>query len=248
MVVCLVLAAAISPSLGRGTWYDRYEEALAALDGGDSARAVELLEAALAKKKRTGYLRTYGNHYIRYVPQFYLGVAHHDAGDCETALAWFERSEAAGETEPVPELAARLSKLRGDCEAILAPPPPVIETRPEPVEIPAEEIEESEPPPPPVDPRLDPLEGGLRAYLDGDLDEAVRRFEELARITPDSASARLLLGTALYGSWVVGGRTDEKLLTRARRELTAAARLDPDLEPDPRLCPPSVTDLYASLR
>ena len=79
-------------------------------------------EAALDRKDRFGYLRTYGNNYIRYVPYFQLGVALHGAGDCAAALASFDQSETRGETADVPDLNAQLQGLRDDCKIRLAPP------------------------------------------------------------------------------------------------------------------------------
>ena len=295
----LLLAGAVSPALSRGEWYDYYEGALRALQSGEHQRAIELLEDALARKKRSGYFRTYGNNYLRYVPHFYLGVAFHDAGDCERSLESFERSEAVNETEPVPELAARMRSLRTACEARLAPPEraslPVEEA---PARSAAREAEESSagapavPPsptaetgtvdqgietdsgpseaggstvspaaagtttprpsrtaaPPVIDADPEILESGLRAYLRGDLETAIRTFGDLARTSPQSARLHLLLGMALHSSWVIGGESDESLFERSRRELSEAARLDPRLAPDPALCPPRVVALHRSLR
>ena len=86
----LLLALLASPVSAREEWYDHYDNALAALDRGDPAAAIELIRTALERKHRSGYLRTYGNNYIRYVPHFQLGVALHGTGDCEAALLSFD--------------------------------------------------------------------------------------------------------------------------------------------------------------
>jgi tetratricopeptide (TPR) repeat protein len=242
IVVGLALAAlSIPAALARGEWYDDYEDAIASINSGEPGQAIELLERALARKGRSGYIRTYGNNYIRYVPWYYLGVAHHDAGDCEQSLAAFERSETAGETAPVPALATRLRALRSDCELSLAPTP-------EPQRAPAEPARE-EPAPTPAD-RIDAgqLVAGLRAYLQGDLAGAVRSFEMVTRDAPEAARPHALLGTALYCSWLSAGEADEALVQRASHELSEAARLDPGLVLDPLLYPPRVIALYRSLR
>ncbi len=119
----LLLALLAPPVSAREEWYDHYDNGLAAMNRGDHAAAVGLIEAALARKNRSGYLRTYGNNYIRYVPYFQLGIALHGAGDCEGALASFDESETRGETVDVPDLDARLQRLRDECEIRLAPPP-----------------------------------------------------------------------------------------------------------------------------
>jgi len=239
----LLLALLAPPVSARDEWYDYYDNGLAALDRGEHATAVGLIEAALERKRRSGYLRTYGNNYIRYVPQFQLGVALHGAGDCEAALASFDRSETRGETADVPELDARLQRLRGECETRLAPAPvePAVTTVAEP-----EPVEPPKPKRPPIDRTL--LERGLAAYLGGDFKDSVDSFEALAQATPDSARLRLLLGMSLHGAWVTGGETDSGLIERARAELAGARNLDPGLRPDPALCPPRVAALFRSLR
>ena len=230
-------------ALVRGEWYDHYEDALKAIENGRPKRAIDLLGEALAQRSRSGYFRTYGNNYLRYVPQYWLGVAYHDLDDCERALASFERSDAAAETADEPLLAARLRALRTACEFRLAPPP-------------ASEIASVEKAPPPAvktapaatppDPVL--LERGLSAFLAGDLVSAVHVFDELAREAPQSATSHLLLGMALHGQWSAAGEDEPDLLERARGELSIAARLDPRVAPDPALCSPRVVALFRSLR
>jgi len=248
--VLLGLLAATAVSGARDEWYDRYEQAVRAIENGRPKRAIELLGAALQRKSRSGYFRTYGNNYLRYAPQFWLGVAYHDLDDCGRALASFARSEEAAETADEPELAARLRALRMACELRLAP-------RPE------RRVAESGASVPPTVPKGEPgrsatgsrhepdpvrLEQGLRAFLDGDLTAAVRAFDELVRQAPESATSHLLLGTALHGQWSAGGEREVELFERSRDELSRAAQLDPRVVPDPALCSPRVVALYRSLR
>ena len=228
----LLFALLAPPVSAREEWYDHYDNALAALNRGDHTAAIASIEAALARKKRSGYLRTYGNNYIRYVPHFQLGVAWHGAGDCQAAVASFAQSEARSETADAPELAVRLERLRDECETRLAPP--VVS-----VEKPVAE-------PPPIDRAL--LERGLAAYLEGNFEGSIVSFSNLTQTTPGSARLRLLLGMSLHGAWVTGGETDDGLIERARVELAGAADLDRALVPDPALCPPRVAALYRSLR
>ncbi len=240
----LLLLALLAPTVSaREEWYDYYDNALAALDSGEYATAVELIEAALKRKDRFGYLRTYGNNYIRYVPYFQLGVALHGAGDCEAALASFDQSETRGETVDVPDLRARLQGLRGECEIRLAPP----EVEPaDPIVLEPAPVAEPKPKRPPIDRTL--LERALAAYLEGDFAGSIGSFERLTQASPDSARLRLLLGMSLHSAWVTGGETDRGLIERARAELAGAAGLDAALMPDPALCPPRVAALFRSLR
>ncbi|NIL99777.1 MAG: hypothetical protein GTO30_08665 [Acidobacteria bacterium] len=243
IALLFVIGLLVPPAQARDEWYDYYENALAALQRGDHGAAVTLIEAALERKKRSGYLRTYGNNYIRYVPHFQLGVALHGAGDCAAALASFEESVAREETAELPNLDTRLQRLSAECDERLAPPPVEVaaraEPKPEPIDPPA-------PQRPPIDRAL--LEAGLSAYLAGDFPGSTAAFEDLTRRAPDSARLRLLLGMSLHSAWVTGGETDDDLIRRARTELAAASNLDPGLLPDPALCPPPVAALFRSLR
>lgn len=241
LAAIVVVAALLAPPVAaRDEWYDYYDRALTALQHGDHAGAADLLAAAMQRKKRSGYLRTYGNNYIRYVPHYQLGVALHGAGDCEGALASFRESATRKETNDAPALAGRLARLSAECETRLAPPPvEVAQADPEPVEAP-------KPKRTPID--RTQLERGLTAYLAGDFKRSIESFEHLARTTPESARLKLLLGMSLHSAWVTGGETDEQLIGRARTELAAAKGLDPGLVPDPALCPPRVAALFRSLR
>ncbi len=238
--LALVLALTASGTLdARDEWYDHYQNALDAIENGDPAGAIELLNTALKRKKKSGYLRTYGNNYVRYVPHFYLGVAYQALGDCDTALERYAESDARGETEPEPELSAQLQRLRSACQWVSEEPAPV-EAEPVPA------TQESSEPPLQVDPAA--LERGLRTYLNGDLDQAVAQFERMIEQEPRSARLHLLLGMALHNAWSLGGEQDAALLARARESLSRAGRLDPQLVPDPALCPPRVVALYRQLR
>lgn len=242
LTTCLLLALLVPPTAAREEWYDHYVNALAALERGDHAAAIESIETALGRKKRSGYLRTYGNNYMRYVPHYQLGVALHGAGECEAALASFERSEDRGETTDVPEFATRLKRLREECEIRLAPPPePIVTAVAEP-----EPVEEPKPGRPPIDHAQ--LERALASYLGADFEASIASFENLVQANPDSPRMRLLLGMSLHGAWVMAGENDAALIERARTELAGAADLDPALVPDPALCPPRVAALYRSLR
>ena len=252
LILGLLLVNAGSPLLARGEWYDHYENALEALEQGEPTRAIDLLQAAVSRRQRTGYFRTYGNNYVRYVPHFYLGVAHHDAGDCEEALRSFERSDAAKETAAVPALESTLRSLRTACEARLQPPPESLPAPPPSSAslgpAPIEEEPEEAPDPPRCAVAQDTLENGLRAYLEGNIDDSVRVFEELVGEAPECARLRLLLGMALHATWVLDNQSNDLLLERSRQQLAEARKLDDGLDLDPALYPPRVVALYRALR
>ena len=244
LVAGCALIAVVSIATGevqaRDEWYDHYERALAAIDTGKPQAAVGLLESALERKSKSGYLRTYGNNYVRYAPRFYLGVAYHALGDCDQALQQFAESDARNETERDAELAELLKSLRSACEWVAQAPAPV-EAEPA-----VNETSEPEEPPLQVDGAQ--LERGLRAYLGGDLELAVRLFQQMAEQEPRSARLQLFLGMALHNAWVVGGEAEPTLVRQSERALRTASSLNPSLVPDPAICPPRVVALYRQLR
>lgn len=238
--ILVSLALLSAPVAARAEWYDHYESAVAAIDRGDFTAAIESIESALSRKKRSGYLRTYGNNYIRYAPYLHLGVAYHGAGDCTAALAAFDESDDHSETDDVPEFHSVSLQLREECRLRLAPPvvePPVAEPEP---------IEEPTPRRPPID--RDLLERALTAYLQGDFEVSSEVFRSLVGVNPGSPRLKLLFGMSLHGAWVTGGEQDETLIAEARTIFQTAASQDPALMPDPALCPPRVAALYRSLR
>lgn len=237
--ILVLIALLAAPVSAREEWYDHYEKALVALEAGDPASAVASIEAALSRKDRSGYVRTYGNNYIRYVPYFQLGIARHASGQWDAALEALRVSDERGETDDLPELATRVRALREDCRVRLAPPPAEV---PAPVEEPAEIVPER----PTIDRTL--LERGLLAYLEGDFEASTVTFRSLVDSNPEAPRLKLLLGMALHGAWITGGQTDDALIGQARETLRAAAEQDAALRPDPALCPPRVAALYRSLR
>lgn len=93
------------------------------------------------------------------------------------------------------------------------------------------------------------LFSGLRAYLSGDFDLAIRYFEQIAAAKPTDAEIHILLGSALYSAWALESGDEKSLLfVRARSELRAAARLNRSLEPNPRFYSPKIIALYESTR
>lgn len=241
-VVILGIVAAALPANARDEWYDHYERAVEALEEGRPGAAIVQLERSLARKPRSGYVRTYGNNYLHYTPQFHLGVAHRLAGDCEQALVHFDAAVAASETRAAPGVAESLDTMRADCVERLRPP--VVQAEELPVTAP------EEPPPAPAPLAIDrhELETGVRAYLDGRFDEAAAIFTRITTREERSARLYLLQGASLHAAWATGGETSEELLSRANAALRRAAELGGARGADPSLFPPRVLALMRSFR
>ncbi len=236
VALAVVLAVAVGMPLSgkRGTWYDPYLDAVEALEAGDAARAVDLLEAALSRRPESGYHRTYGTNYIHYTPHARLAFAWQMLGDCAKALRELERAEAAGELVDDPSLAPRGEVVRRACTP--APRPEVVAV---------DEGASRTPPSPPV-PALDParLERGVAAFLAGDLETADRIFSRTADDAADSAIAQSLLALVRFARWTAGGRRDDALIAEVRQAVGRARALDPLYSPPPALCPPELLALW----
>ena len=61
-------------------------------------------------------------------------------------------------------------------------------------------------------------------------------------------TAHLYLALACYARFLVEGKTDAGLAERAREEMREALRIDPGIEPDPRLMSPRVAILLEEIR
>lgn len=112
VVVLSLLSLAGADSLRADSW-DDYKAGVEALEGGDAATAVRLLERAVADKpeESSSILR-------RYLPHFQLGLAKAALGDCRAAVASFEESRRQGKNTRDRE-ADQMRAVRSRCEAIL---------------------------------------------------------------------------------------------------------------------------------
>ncbi|MBI4545585.1 MAG: caspase family protein [Gemmatimonadetes bacterium] len=81
-------------------WYVYYDRGLRAIERSDWDGAIAALDQALKKNKSSSLkARTYGMRFIRYFPQFYLGVAYYNRGETDKALDHLKREAAAGEVQ-----------------------------------------------------------------------------------------------------------------------------------------------------
>lgn len=104
-----VVAAAELP------WYQSYERGVAAVERGEGATAIPLLEAAISERPQEALkVRTHGVHFVDYLPHLYLAYAHWLAGNALSArrgLAESDRQGVARQSEPGRELAGALRTL-----------------------------------------------------------------------------------------------------------------------------------------
>ncbi len=91
IALLLSLVAGVTP------WYRHYEQGLHELSQGHGTAALQELQGAAAQRSEPGLkVRTYGVRYIDYLPDLYLAVAAHMAGEIELAREHLARAERAG--------------------------------------------------------------------------------------------------------------------------------------------------------
>ncbi|HPC82151.1 MAG TPA: hypothetical protein P5234_01515 [Thermoanaerobaculaceae bacterium] len=126
IAIIVWLAAAAAPE-GSPTWQRSYEQGVAAVERGDGAAAIPLLEAAIAERPEEALLvRTHGVHLVDYLPHLYLAWAHWLAGDPASArrsLAESDRQGMARKSEPGRELAGALRTLLREPAPVPTPSP-----------------------------------------------------------------------------------------------------------------------------
>ena len=172
------LALAVPGLWGQDTWYSHYELALERINAGRWEEAVGLLEqAARLKPAPELNARTYGVWRRDYLPYYHLGLAHYNLGNDEKALEYFELSLAEGAILKSPE---QLELLRSYQSAIKEKEVRTEDERALDLMIAAE------------------LEKGIEMERQGDLQEALIKFESVLALDPGNEVANEHLARVRY--------------------------------------------------
>lgn len=92
--VCLLLLLTL-PVFSEDLWYASYESGMRAFQSGDWKKAETRLNAALKAQPAQGkHIKAYGTKFIRYIPQYYLGVISIRMGNYREALERFKKVQA----------------------------------------------------------------------------------------------------------------------------------------------------------
>src|SRR5437868_13474024 len=98
--VLLGIALLLIASTALGSWYDDYNDGIAAVRKGQWQIVIQKMTSALAgNSKENNNARTYGNIFINYHPYYYRGLAYLRVGQYEKAISDFERTEGPGEID-----------------------------------------------------------------------------------------------------------------------------------------------------
>jgi len=158
-VVLLVVAWS---AVINGDYKTSFKSGIQAVNRRNWTEAARFFQQAIAEQRtETGErIQISGMDFKPYLPQFYLGLALFNAGDCVGALAAWQASEGQGTIKRSSEY-SQLTKLRPDCEKRVAAgtPPPVKPSAAQPTNsVPPA----PSPPPRPVEP-VGPSDAQLRA-------------------------------------------------------------------------------------
>jgi len=164
LVLIFGLVLTVSGLRAQDTWYSSYELALEKIGTGRWEEAVGLLERAVQLKPAPELnARTYGVWRRDYLPYYHLGLAHYNLGRDEKALEYFERSLEEGAILKSPE---QLALLRGYQKAIEEKAGQTDDERALELKIAAE------------------LESGIELEQQGELQEALVKFESVLTLDP----------------------------------------------------------------
>lgn len=111
----IALVALLMSTVVQADFKRDYGRALKDLQNGDTTRAIELLSSAIADNPESAErVRIYGMRFEPYLPHYYLGKAHAQAGDCTAASAAYAEAARQGVIDGT-DLAADFTRSRAEC-------------------------------------------------------------------------------------------------------------------------------------
>jgi tetratricopeptide (TPR) repeat protein len=248
LAIATAVHAQAPPSFAKG---------VLAFEKGDYAEAERLLREAVAGNPNEvdGTVRISGQWFETYVPHYFLARALAKQGKCGEAAREFAESERQGVTPAIGDFARHL-RTRGGCKPQAgneAPPKKTIDvTVPFGDEVPVAKPATPKPATPkPVEPTpavpkpvvLDTtkerqqLLTGIRAYLAGNYEEAVRALARGFTDTSLNAEAALFRGASRHALYRM--THDPKFAKQVAQDVVLYQQLKPGKQPDARIFPPS---------
>jgi hypothetical protein len=103
LLPALLLAVLAATPAGAADFLDSYKAGLAAVAAGNWQEAADRMREAIALRPDESVRLTLRFYFKPYVPQYYLGRALFELGDCAGALAAWEESEGQGAVQRLPE-------------------------------------------------------------------------------------------------------------------------------------------------
>ena len=123
----LLLILLLAPVAALADYKESYKEGIKAIDRKNWDEAARHMRAAAAERITSGEkILIYGMRLEPYVPEYFLGLALFNSGDCDGAIEAFNSSEAHGAIKQS-QYSKNLQKLRAECEKRGAGKPPQVE-------------------------------------------------------------------------------------------------------------------------
>jgi tetratricopeptide (TPR) repeat protein len=193
-VALFALAVATS---AMASWYDDYDDGLAAIKKGNWNLAVQKMSAAIKGNPKEGdRVRTYGTILINYHPYYYRGVAYLNTGRYEEAVSDFERTSGPG-PDNYGSLDTLMDRAKKQLAASNAAPEPE-PARPEPAR-PTQPVV-TQPAPAPAQPVIPQIDPSLRQRAAAALSTARQKIQAAqqrrATTSPHYAQASNMFGDA----------------------------------------------------
>lgn len=167
-------------------WYESYEAGKKAVAVQQWGVAEQKLSDAIRKGPKQGRrVLAYGQNWVVYIPDYYLGVVYYNEGKLQQSLDQFKRVQSAGlVTQSHPEFAV-MSKMIQSANQQLNPPQITQPTAPKPEEIEAKKLASE----------LEAFDKDIRANLaNGNIEEAKKELENLKQKDPNYSSIPTLSG------------------------------------------------------
>ncbi|MEO8378384.1 MAG: hypothetical protein ABI779_01850 [Acidobacteriota bacterium] len=166
-VVLFSLAVA---SNAHASWYDDYDQGVAAARSGNWSAVVSKMTSAIkGSPNENNKARTYGAIFINYHPYYYRGIGYLNTGKYEQAIADLERTSGPGEVDLGP-IGTHLERAKRQLAAASEPAPEPIRPDPRP-----EPVRPVVTPPVPTAPQMDP---NLRARASAALTAAKNKLQQ----------------------------------------------------------------------
>lgn len=271
-------AALMIASSAWADYKDSYSRGMKAAKSGDWAEVRERMQEAIADNPTAApRVRLYGQRWEPYVPQYYLGLAAFNQGDCTTALAQFRSAANAGVIGSLPDLKDEQDRAVAKCDTRVAqqdkpgtgtttttqqapggvktePAKPPVKPDPPKPEPPKPEPPKPDPPKPPPKPVETPLAQRVPApLLEAFRNYLAGRYAEAARIDPNAysdakAKSQAYLIRAAARQLQAEIEGSAAGLEAARADVRALRALNPSLVPDAALFSPRFRSFYSATR
>lgn len=211
-------------------------------------------------------VRLYGQRFEAYVPQYYLGLAAYQQGDCAGALRWFGDASAASIITGNSEMKGIADQATRECRAkqVAVKPPPTVPVQPPPTQPPTQKPVATAPTKPavqtPVTPTqttppvatVAPLNPILQSLVD---DYLAGRFSKAATADANSTPAGavrfhalLLRSASRYALFELQPVEAVSQKSAAEADIRIAKGLQPGKSPDAAFFSPRYRKLFSETR